>query len=66
MNANLTDLPDATLYAYQRKAMRKFFLNPRRLASLVMAYPRPWMLPTYAPIFMNRATKGLWNRKQDA
>lgn len=66
MNVNLTDLPNETLYNYQRKAMRKLFLNPRRLASLVMAYPQPWKLPLYAPIFLNRATKGLWGGKGSA
>lgn len=61
MNVNLTDLPDQVLYNYQRKAMRKFFMNPRRIASLIRAYPQPWMLPVYGPIFLSRATKGLWS-----
>ena len=60
MNVNLTDLPDEVLFSYQRKAMRRFFMNPRRIASLLRSYPKPYMLPVYAPIFLHRATKGLW------
>ncbi len=60
MCVNLTDLPDEVLFAYQRKAMRRFFMNPRRLANLMWAYPQPLSLPVYLPIFLHRATKGIW------
>lgn len=60
MRVNLTDLPDRTLFAYQRKALRKFFLNPNRLFRLLRDYPQPHLLPIYLPIFIGRASKGLF------
>lgn len=60
MRVNLTDLPDDTLFAYQRKAMRRFYANPRRIASFLRCYPQPLRLPVYLPIFLHRATKGLF------
>ncbi len=64
MRVNLTDLPDEVLYAYQRKALRQFFMNPGRIARIVRDYPQPWLLPYYLPILWQRATKGIlsnWN-----
>jgi len=66
MKVNLTDLPNEVLYRYQRLAMRKFFLNPRRIASLLRAYPKPLQLPVYAPFFLHRATKGLFERRRSS
>ncbi len=59
MRVNLTDLPDRTLFYYQRLAMRRFYMNPRRVARLLRAHPQPWLLPAYIPIFLYRATKGM-------
>jgi len=62
MQGNLTDLPDGVLFAYQRKAMRKFYSRPSRIYHFLRAYPRPELLPVYVPIFLHRATKGLFSR----
>jgi len=62
MRVNLTDLPDNVLYAYQRKALRSFFFNPRRIRRLVRDYPKPHFLPMYLPIFLYRASKGVLRR----
>lgn len=57
---NLTDIPDAAFFAYQREAFRKFYLRPDRLYRLARAYPKPHLLPAYIPMFLLRALKGLW------
>ncbi len=59
MRVNLTDLPDEKLFYYQRLALRRFYMNPFRIARLVRSHPQPWMLPAYIPIFLYRATKGV-------
>ena len=58
---NLTDLPDDVFFAYQRKANRKFYLRTDRLGRILRDYPKPHLLPLYLPIFMARATKGLFS-----
>lgn len=57
---NLSDVPDQVLFAYQRRANRRFFLNPHRLARLIKNYPQPYKLPLYLPIFARRALKGIY------
>ncbi|MCA1901047.1 MAG: B12-binding domain-containing radical SAM protein [Candidatus Hydrogenedens sp.] len=64
MNVNLTDLPDKVLFSYQRKAMKKFYVDPIRIYRLLRSYPKPLLLPYYLPIFIHRATKGLWNSEK--
>lgn len=64
MNVNLTDLPDAVLFGYQRKAMKKFYFDINRIYRLFRDYPKPFLLPYYLPIFIHRATKGLWNSNE--
>ena len=59
MRVNLTELPDETLFYYQRLALRKFYMNPMRIARLLRSHPQSWMLPAYIPIFLYRATKGI-------
>ncbi len=59
MRVNLTDLPDETLFYYQRLALRRFYMNPRRIFRLLRAHPQPWILPGYIPILFFRATKDL-------
>ncbi|MFP4445425.1 MAG: B12-binding domain-containing radical SAM protein [Desulfosudaceae bacterium] len=60
LTVNLSEVPDETLFYYQRKANRQFFLNPRRLTRMLLAYPQPYKLPLYLPIFLKRAGKGLY------
>ncbi|HOE65438.1 MAG TPA: radical SAM protein [Candidatus Hydrogenedentes bacterium] len=60
IRVNLTELPDNVLFAYQRRANRRFFLNPRRVARIVRDYPKPHLLPLYLPIFAARVTKGIF------
>ncbi|MDY6905785.1 MAG: radical SAM protein [Thermodesulfobacteriota bacterium] len=62
LTINLSDVPDHVLYAYQRKANRRFFLNPGRMARLIRDYPKPYTLPLYLPVFLRRASKGLVRR----
>lgn len=60
---NLTNLPDDVLFRYQRIAMRRFYLNPKRLFRLLRHHPKPHRLPAYLPIFLYRATKGITNAR---
>jgi radical SAM superfamily enzyme YgiQ (UPF0313 family) len=59
MRVNLTDLPDDVFYAYQRKAVRKFYSSPRRLMRIVRDHPQRWALPAYVPLICYRGLKGL-------
>jgi len=61
---NLSEVPDQVLFAYQRQANRKFFLNPRRLARLLTVYPQPYKLPLYLPAFARRALKGIYQSRR--
>jgi radical SAM superfamily enzyme YgiQ (UPF0313 family) len=60
---NLSDVPDDMLFAYQRRANRKFFLSPNRLLRLLKDYPQPYKLPLYLPEFTRRALKGIYRPK---
>jgi radical SAM superfamily enzyme YgiQ (UPF0313 family) len=57
---NFSEVPDSVLFAYQRKAWRRFYLNPRRLARIVRDYPDPWFLPRLLPMFATRMAKGFF------
>lgn len=59
ISVNLSAVSDDTLYAYQRKANRTFFLNPLRMMRIVRDFPQPHLLPFYLPVFLRRASKGL-------
>ena len=61
---NLSEVPDRVLFAYQRQANRRFFLNPHRLFRLVKDYPQPYKLPLYLPIFARRAMKGIYRTRR--
>ena len=61
---NLSEVPDRVLFAYQRQANRRFFLNPHRLARLIKNYPQPYKLPLYLPIFARRAMKGIYRTRR--
>jgi len=58
---NLSEVPDAMLYGYQRSAVRKFYLNPNRLFRILTSYPHPWYLPHYIPVLALRLSKGLFS-----
>jgi len=60
MCVNLSAVSDETLYYYQRKATRDFFLRPDRLYRILRDFPQPHLLPLYVPILLNRAFKGLF------
>ncbi len=62
IHVNLSEVPDEVLYAYQRRANRRFFLNPLRIARILRDYPQPHLLPYYLPIYFHRITKGLFQR----
>ncbi len=63
MKVNLTDLPDEKLFYYQRMALRKFYSKPSRIYRIVRHHPQSWLLPAYVPIFVYRATKGMFAKK---
>jgi anaerobic magnesium-protoporphyrin IX monomethyl ester cyclase len=62
MRINLSNVSDKTLYYYQRKATRDFFLRPGRLYRILRDFPQPHLLPLYVPIVLNRAFKGVFSR----
>jgi anaerobic magnesium-protoporphyrin IX monomethyl ester cyclase len=59
---NLSEVPDEVLFGYQRAGLRRFYLNPSRIARIVRDYPNPWFLPYYLPPYLIRSTKGLFAR----
>jgi len=59
---NCSEVPDEIFWKYQREANRRFFLKPSRIYRLIRDYPKPQWLPYYLPIFLNRMTKGLFDR----
>jgi len=60
IRVNVSEVPDEVLFFYQRKAIREFYLNPKRIARILRDYPQPWRLPHYVPVFLNRITRGLF------
>jgi len=54
---NLSDVPDDILFAYQRKANRRFYINPIRLLRILKDHPQPHLLPLYIPHVLQRFTK---------
>jgi radical SAM superfamily enzyme YgiQ (UPF0313 family) len=59
IRVNLADVPDEVLFACQRKANRRFFLNPKRIYRILRDYPQPHLLSLYIPTYLARVTKGL-------
>lgn len=57
---NVSAVSDSTLFAYQRKAERMFFMKPSRIYRILRDFPQRGRLPFYVPIFLNRAVKGLF------
>jgi radical SAM superfamily enzyme YgiQ (UPF0313 family) len=62
VSVNISDVPDSRLYHYQRKANRRFFMNPKRLFRILRDFPKPHLLPLYIPEYVNRVTKGVSDR----
>jgi radical SAM superfamily enzyme YgiQ (UPF0313 family) len=59
IQVNLSDVPDAVLFACQRRANRQFFMNPKRIYRILRDYPQPHLLSLYLPAYLTRLTKGL-------
>lgn len=55
---NCSEIPDGLLFEYQRKAWRRFYLNPKRVYRIIRRYPNPMYLPAYLPMLMLRLGKG--------
>jgi radical SAM superfamily enzyme YgiQ (UPF0313 family) len=53
---NLSAVPDDVLFYYQRKANRKFYLNPLRVYRILRDHPQTHMLPLYIPHLLKRIT----------
>jgi radical SAM superfamily enzyme YgiQ (UPF0313 family) len=62
VSVNISDVPDSRLYHYQRKANRRFFMNPNRLFRILRDFPKPHLLPLYIPEYVKRASKGVFDR----
>ncbi|MCP4641430.1 MAG: B12-binding domain-containing radical SAM protein [bacterium] len=60
MKVNLSDAPDEVLFACQREANRRLYLNPNRVLRLLRDHPKPWSFPLYVPMFLEKVTKGLF------
>lgn len=63
ISVNLSEVSDERLFYYQRKANRRFYLSPRRLARIIAGFPQPHLLPLYFPVFIKRLFKQfpLWS-----
>jgi anaerobic magnesium-protoporphyrin IX monomethyl ester cyclase len=60
---NVSEVADEVLFGYQRAGFRRFYLNPARLARIVRDYPTPWFLPYFVPMYLARATKGVFAKR---
>jgi len=60
LNVNLSEVPDKVLFQYQRKATRRFYGNPHRLLRILRDHPKRHLIPAYAPLLLQRLTKGLF------
>lgn len=54
---NLSDVPDDVLFAYQRKANRRFYMNPSRIIRILKDHPKPHLIPLYIPHVLQRFVK---------
>ncbi|MBN2161217.1 MAG: B12-binding domain-containing radical SAM protein [Spirochaetes bacterium] len=61
---NVSDVPDSLLFSYQRKANRKFFMNPSRIFRILRDHPQTHLLPLYIPAFVTRTTKEIFSPLQ--
>lgn len=62
MRVNLTELPDETLFAYQRKAVRRFFSKPSRIYRILRDHPQRMALPAYVPVVAYRMLSSFASR----
>jgi len=62
IRVNLSAVPDEVLYAHQRRAWRRFYLDPARIMRIVRDYPQPGFLPHYVPMLALRLAKGFLGR----
>lgn len=60
MKVNLSSVSEETLYKYQRKAWRTFYINPGRMLRIARSYPDPLFLPFYIPMLIRLLAKGLF------
>lgn len=58
---NLSAEPDKVLFACQRKANRRFYMNPSRILRLLRDHPAPQYFPLYVPMFLEKVTKGIFS-----
>lgn len=58
MKNNFSDVPDETLFYYQRKANRDFYMNPFRMARIIRDFPQMRSIPLFIPEFFKRLSKG--------
>jgi anaerobic magnesium-protoporphyrin IX monomethyl ester cyclase len=56
---NLSAVSDATLDRYLGKAFREFYFRHKRLFRIARDYPKPFLLPTYALMFLRRVMTGI-------
>ena len=59
ITVNLSEVPDDVFYKYQRKAWRRFYLNPARMLRILRDHPQPLYMFRYAPTYAHRLIKGL-------
>ena len=59
MKNNFSDVPDETLFYYQRKANRDFYMNPSRMARIIRDFPQRRSLPLFIPEYFKRLLKGI-------
>jgi radical SAM superfamily enzyme YgiQ (UPF0313 family) len=56
---NMAAVSDDTLYYYQRKATRDFYMNPFRIARIIRDFPQKQRLPIYIPEYFKRLSKNI-------
>ncbi|HDP33548.1 MAG TPA: B12-binding domain-containing radical SAM protein [Candidatus Hydrogenedentes bacterium] len=59
IRVNISSVSDRELFYYQRKANIQFYLNPRRFYRMWRDFPQRSLLFLYAPMALQRMTKGL-------
>lgn len=57
IQVNLSEAPDEVLFGMQRRAYRRFYLNPARVARVLRTYPKPHYLPYYLPLLVKSGTR---------
>lgn len=63
IRVNLSAVPDEVLFRCQRRANQRFYLNPRRIGRVLRDHPARRYLPLYLPMFLEKISKGLFDRK---